>query len=380
MKRKFLSLIAVLTLGIMSFAVVSAQQTERNTAANSLYVISAKAGGVNHVEGKVAVARDNSRSGYLIKGDTVEIGDKVSTGADGRAEILLNPGSYVRLDKNSEFEFVTTALDDLEVKVDRGSAMFEVFAADEFKVTVNANNTKFYLVDSGIYRIDVLSDGTSKIAVWKGKAELADSTDVKTSREATIGGGLPAIEKFDRDDKDDFEQWSKDRAKLLAKANSKLEREGMRDSLINSFSMDPWSIYDSFGLWAYSPAYGAYCFLPFGYNWYSPYGFGFGRNIWYYRLPSYMTVYQPTQPNIGTTTNPNNTGRTPRNRENEGARTPRNRENEGARRSSRLPIETVQPGSRRKTQTDVFMDQPSFPSRNPRPVIVAPQSGAKTRP
>lgn len=376
MKRKLSSLLSVLILGVMSFAVVSAQQTERNSAANSLYVISAKAGGVNFVEGKVSVSRENARSGYLIKGDTVEIGDKVSTGANGRAEILLNPGSYIRLGENSEFEFVTTALEDLEVKVNRGSAMFEVFAADEFRVTVNANNTKFYLVDTGVYRVDVLADGTSKIAVWKGKAELADSTEVKKSREATVGNQT-AIEKFDRDERDDFEQWSKDRAKYLAEANSKLERNGIRERLISSYSNNPWSVYDSFGLWAFNAEYGSFCFLPFGYDWYSPYGYGFGRSIWSYRLPRYINIYVPTRntPSNGTptTTGSNNDGRTPRN---QGFGTPGNTRNN--------PVDTVQPRSPRQTQTQGF-PQPSFPTRTSppinNPVTVAPQSGdTKGRP
>lgn len=368
MKGKLLSLLSVLIFGVMSSAVVSAQQAVRNNAANSLYIISAKAGGVNFVEGKVAVSRENAISGYLINGDTVEIGDKVSTGANGRAEILLNPGSYVRLGANSEFEFVTTSLDDLEVKVNRGSAIFEVFAADEFKVTVNANNTKFYLVDTGIYRVDVLADGTSKIAVWKGKAELADSTGIKKSREATIGNGQTAIVKFDRDEKDSFEQWSKDRAKFLAEANSKLEREGVRDRLISAYSRDPWSVYDSFGLWAFNAEYGSFCFLPFGYDWYSPYGYGFGRSIWYYRLPRYINIYVPTKTNNNGT--PATTG------SNKPQRTPREQGFGTPGRTITNPVETVRP--RKPRQSEDF-PQPSFPIRmsptRSNPEMVAPQGG-----
>ena len=378
MKRKISSLLTVLILVLMFITIISARQTENRqiAVANSLYVISAKAGGINYLEGKVSVARDNARTGYLVKGDSIEIGEKVSTGAEDRVEILLNPGSYVRLDKNSEFEFVTTDLDNLEVKLNHGSAMFEVFAADEFKVTVNANNTKFYLVNTGIYRVDVLADGTSKIAVWKGKAELEDSTTVKKSRETTVGSGQSEIEKFDRDDKDDFEQWSKDRAKLLAKANSKLERDGVRNSLINSYSQNPWSVYDSFGLWAYSPQYGAYCFLPFGYDWYSPYGYGFGRNIWSYRLPRYIDIYVPTRTNVPTngTTTPTNTGANDANQlpRNQGFGTPLG--------STRNPVETIQPRTRRQVQPESFPTEPLFfPTRRPSPISVTPQDTGPTK-
>jgi hypothetical protein len=38
----------------------------------------------------------------------------------------LNPGSYIRLAENSSFEFLTTSLDDLQLKLSDGSAMLEV--------------------------------------------------------------------------------------------------------------------------------------------------------------------------------------------------------------------------------------------------------------
>ena len=50
-------------------------------------------------------------------------------------------------------------------------------------------------------------------------------------------------------------------------------------------------MYNSFGLWVYDPQFGRHCFLPFGYGWSSPYGYGFGTDIWWYRLP--QAVYYP---------------------------------------------------------------------------------------
>ncbi|HEY0048810.1 MAG TPA: hypothetical protein VGB68_05975, partial [Pyrinomonadaceae bacterium] len=84
MKQGFLRIFVLSAMGLLLIAAdASAQQTERErraaNAAGSIYVISAKAGGVNFVEGKVAIARKDAKSGYLIKGDELEIGDKVST-------------------------------------------------------------------------------------------------------------------------------------------------------------------------------------------------------------------------------------------------------------------------------------------------------------
>ncbi|MBC7900937.1 MAG: FecR domain-containing protein [Saprospiraceae bacterium] len=304
MKNKFSRLFTG-SLAIMVLACAAiAQNNGIASAAGDKYVISAKAGGVNFVEGAVSIAKQEGRSGILLKGDRLEIGDRVSTGADGKVEILLNPGSFLRLGGNSSFEFKTTSLDDLQVNVQAGSAIFEVFAAEDFTVSVNVPNTKFHLIQSGIYRVDVSKDGTGTIEVWKGKAELADAkgTVVKGGREASLAGGNAAIAKFDRDDKDDLETWSKARSKALAKTSASLDRRQMRTSLMHSFLGRQWNMYDSFGLWVFDPLGLNYCFLPFGYGWQSPYGYGFGNHIGWYNLPP--VVYYPPS-----TVTPNNTGR-----------------------------------------------------------------------
>jgi hypothetical protein len=316
MKQGFFRIFVLSAVGLMlTFAAFAQTEREKRAinAASSIYVISAKAGGVNYVEGKVAVTRRGTKSGYLLKGDELEIGDKVSTETDGKAEILLNPGSYVRIGGNTDFEFVTTALENLQVKINRGTAIFEVIADDEFRVAVTTPKADFYVVKSGVYRIDVLAGGAGKIEVWKGLAEVGDgqSAPLKKGQTATVNGAEAVVSKFDRDEKDVFEMWSKERAKDLAKINSKLNRASLRNSLMSN----RWSIYDSYGLWVYDPVWRGYCFLPFGSGWRSPYGYWLGYDIWGMNLP--WIYYNPpvtTPTNPTTTQNPtiNQTDRTPR--------------------------------------------------------------------
>ena len=307
MKKNLLYVFSVGLIGILfsvtAFAQTAQQREDRRTvsAASSLYVISAKAGAVNYVEGKVSVARQEGKSGYLLKGDELEIGDVVSTGADGRAEILLNPGSFVRLAENSVFEFASTALEDLQLNLKGGSAMLEVITDNEFTFAVNTPKAKLFIVKSGVYRVDVLSDGTGKIEVWKGGAN-ANGTEIKSGRQATVSGNQTAVVKFDRDDKDALEVWSKSRAKELSKINARLQNNYLRTSLMSSYYQTRWSLYDSYGLWVYSRYHGSYCFLPFGYGWSSPYGYYYPRDIWYYNLPP--VIYNPPPPTTTTTTAP----------------------------------------------------------------------------
>jgi hypothetical protein len=372
MKKNLLYVFSIGLLGILFSAAAFAQQQEdRRTvsAASSLYVISAKAGAVNFVEGKVSVARKEGKSGYLLKSDELEIGDVVSTGANGRAEILLNPGSFVRLAENSVFEFASTALEDLQLNLKTGSAMLEVITDNEFTFAVNTPKAKLYIVKSGVYRVDVLSNGTGKIEVWKGRAS-ANGAEIKSGKQATVNGNQTAVVKFDRDDKDALEIWSKFRAKELAKINARLQNNYLRTSLMSSYYQTRWSMYDSYGLWVFSRYHGSYCFLPFGYGWSSPYGYYYPRDIWSYNLPP--VIYNSPPP----TTSPITPGSTGPNK----IRTRVDRDSEPTR--VLPPFRRVQKDIGQfpaESQGDIFspsMGTPStsFPQAQPAPVFNPPST------
>ena len=89
MKNSILRFFSVALIGLLTAAGVSAQSEKISAAAGDKYVISAKAGGVNFVDGPVGIVRNAGKSGLLLRGDKLEIGDRVSTGAEG-SEILLN--------------------------------------------------------------------------------------------------------------------------------------------------------------------------------------------------------------------------------------------------------------------------------------------------
>lgn len=280
-----------LALVTVSSVCVFSQQRSANSFTADRYLVSARAGGVNYVDGSVGVTRPDGKSGLVLKGDQLEIGDRVVTASNSRVELLLNPGSYLRLGANSTFEFQTTSLDDLQLKLHGGSAVLEVFAADEFTVSIFTPKGKAVLVESGVYRFDVSGDGNAVIAVTEGKALVGSSaTVVEKGRTGTIGTGTVVVAKFDRGKRDDLAEWSKTRAKGLAKLTDSLKNRDVRNSLANSFLGRRWSMRDSFGLWILDPFTLNYCFLPFGYGWYSPYGYGFNNGIYWYNLPQVIRV------------------------------------------------------------------------------------------
>jgi len=309
MKKNLLFAASVAVFGLLLSGFVFAQSDRVVSAAGDMYVISAKAGGVNHVEGTVSIARKDGKSGYLLKSDFVEIGDRVSTGADGKAEILLNPGSFVRLGGNAEFEFVSTDLENLQLKLAGGSAIFEVYADKEFKVTLDLPNADIELTKSGVFRVDVLADGSGKISVWKGVVEI-EGTQIKSGRTAIVRGkSLGNLAKFDRDSKDALDIWSNLRAKEASAINKRLQRNALTASLLDAYNLGGWNMFSTFGVWVFDPFSRRWCFLPFGQGWRSPYGYGYGFNI--YNCPLPPIVYTPPPSTTPTTPNPSGNPMTP---------------------------------------------------------------------
>jgi hypothetical protein len=339
------------------------------------YLITARAGGVNEVAGEVSVERVDGRVNRLLKGDEVQIGEKVATGTDSRAEILMNPGSYIRLGADSSFEFVSTDLDDVRLKMHKGSAILEVFGTEGFYVDLSANTARFTILDTGVYRIYASPNGTSTVAVWRGK--LRAGTDKKNTfgsgKIVTFDGRTYSVAKFDRDDKDALAIWSKDRSKELSRIASSLTRDSLRDPLISSFYGGRWSLYDSFGLWVYNRSFGSYCFLPFGWGWYSPYGYGYGRWIGYYNLP--VAVYRQPPPS------PSETKMPQRARPSEPGRVV---VTDGSSRADRVSPDLFK--NVRRDQSNIRRDPPSEPRYSPPrsepvfiPTPVAPAPETKTR-
>ena len=335
------------------------------------YLITAKAGGVNLVDGDVMVRRADGRSGMLLKGDDVQIGEVVTTGVDGRAEILMNPGSYIRLGANSSFEFASTDLDDVRLKFYKGSAILEVFGTDGFQVDLSTDTARFTVLQTGVYRIDASPDGLSNVAVWKGKMRsgLVSPANVGGGKIVSFDGKTYSITKFDRDDQDELAVWSRDRSRELSKIASTLRPDRLRDPLINSFYGGRWNLYNSFGLWVFDPFRRSYCFLPFGYGWSSPYGFGFARSIWYYNLPT-VIYNQPPPPSIAWR------GRNMKNADTPAqpvGRTPGSSTGNAEKRPVRVPMRDVVPRQQRS--------EPGFNfPRSVEPVIGAPAPSAPSGP
>jgi hypothetical protein len=281
-------------------AVVTAQNRER-------FGISAKAGGVNAVSGQVMVKRAGQAPQLLTSQDDLASGDVVNTSAGSQAEILLNPGTYLRLAEKSEFELVDNSLDNLLVKLNKGSAIIEATGPGEIElhIPIVTEQKRMTIVRAGIYRINV-TPGSTELFVRKGRISLGPNRDdvVKSGKKVTFSSAGQAIAKVTKTDTDEFDDWSKTRGQSLARANVKLSTRALNGYLSS------WSAFGRFGtwgLWTWSPFTNCYTFLPYFGGWGTPYGryydlFAYpGYNIYPGYYPGVRHANQPTIVTNGST-------------------------------------------------------------------------------
>jgi hypothetical protein len=273
MKRTCFTVSCFLALLVCAATVGINSTTQAQT--RDKYVISVKAGGINFVTGNVTVER-NGAGGQMpvTEQDNLENGDVVTTGLSGRVEVLLNPGSYLRLAENSEFEMSDTSLEHLRIKLLRGSAMIEVVGTDDTQLSlrVDTPQTEVVIVKRGIYRFNVLQSGATEVLVRKGRALVGPSALVVKGGKMVVvsrGAGLSAVAKIDKREKDSLELWSRDRAEYLASINRRVA-----PSIVN-VGVDLWASYNDYGAWAYDSRRNCYVFLPGRGGSSSPYGYDY---------------------------------------------------------------------------------------------------------
>lgn len=273
------------TIGLIAVVAVLASAGQAQN--REKFGISARAGGVNSVSGSAMVTRTGQAPQSLTNQDDLSAGDAVTTGPASQVEVLLNPGSYLRMAANSEFILVDNSLDNLVVRLVKGSAIIEVTGGDDTDMWINvlANQKRLVITRSGIYRVNV-QPGTTELLVRQGRV-LPDNDPrelVKGGKKVTYGAGDSVIAKLDKKDQDDFDAWSKLRAKTLAQANLKISNRSVNGYLSSMSDFEMFSAANSWGLWAYSSFARSYTFVPFRYGWASPYGHYYGNycNVWRY--------------------------------------------------------------------------------------------------
>lgn len=254
-------------------------------------VISTHSGVVQYVEGKAYLA-DKQVEPKFGQFPNIKENEEFRT-ADGRAEILLTPGVFLRLGENSSMRMLSTRLSDTRVELLSGSAIVESteMPKDNAVQLVYKKDT-VSLDKQGLYRMDT---EPARFQVFEGQATVNDQSGQLTLRagKQTSLSGVLSAENFNRkaDDQDALYRWSDRRASYVAQANvvsaSAVNGSGSGYGYSGyGYGNSLWSSlgygglgYTGYGYpgfsggWAFNPMFGMYTYMPYDGFGYSPFGY-----------------------------------------------------------------------------------------------------------
>jgi hypothetical protein len=222
-------------------------------------------GTVNYVEGQVAL--DGQSVPAKSATSAVVEQNQILNTQQGKAEMLLVPGVFLRLGNESQVEMLSPDLENTKVRLTKGSAMLEV--DNLFKqnnLVVDTGNVSTRIDQKGLYAFDA---NNGLVGVVEGKATVHEDDNqvtLKKGHEVAFADGQPfKAQKLDVTalEASPLYRWSELRSEYEAQANLNAAQ--------TVIAYGGW-----YGPgWYWSPFWNFYSFIPpFGML-YSPFGWGF---------------------------------------------------------------------------------------------------------
>ncbi len=226
-------------------------------------VISAKSGMIHYVEGTVLLDGKQVEPKFA---EYPQIGEKsVLASTEGRAEVLLAPGVFLRIGENSEIALLSDRLTDTRLELKRGSAVVDILELPEGnQVTLLTGNAAISFLQPGVYRIDAVP---GRLLVYDGEASVAQNDQVQRVKKSRmlLLNGVAVAEKFDNRTGDSLLRWAKRRDESIAMANVSAAKYAYdRGGRYSGWTWNPW-----FGMFTYMP-YSGICRSFWGYSFWSP--------------------------------------------------------------------------------------------------------------
>lgn len=183
-------------------------------------VISAKAGLVYFVAGRVSIAGGgllaSGRTNYRLNQGEILLSET------GRAEVLLNPGTVLRIGDNTRILMGRAELTDTRIFIEAGSAVVTVRHPPKLdRVEIHIGGAVVAIKGPGLYRFDAsrlkansLDPPGPWVRVYRGQAVATGSAGENSASKVTATRGqavrLPGLRlsKFDLSDSDSLQQWA----------------------------------------------------------------------------------------------------------------------------------------------------------------------------
>jgi len=187
----------------------------------------------NAVKGEVVYQRDDGKF-PLESGLKLEEGDFIRSD-NGYAELVLQPGNYLRVGDGTECQIFSEPYDKMRLKLNNGTINLELLSRETSNywwypmeqatelIRVITPDAEVFINHPGVFRINTRA-GRTEVVVRDGEAML-NGHRVKKKRRAVAASGSVNISEIDSRIEDSFDAWSRERAAQLVQANKLLKNE-----------------------------------------------------------------------------------------------------------------------------------------------------------
>jgi len=215
---------------------------------------------ISFVSGPVSYSRGDDPDEWddAIENVPLTIGDRIYAPEDGRAELQLPSGNFVRLAPRSYFSALNLSDDIKQFYLGEGASSFNIrrLRSDEV-IEIDTPNVSVTLDQPGRYRIAVDENGNSRISVRRGRVIVAASgrqITVENSEIRIYGTDSPRYEIVGLPATDAFDRWVAERDDRFDRAYSGASRYASEEIIgVEDLS--------DYGRWENIPEYG-YAWTP----------------------------------------------------------------------------------------------------------------------
>jgi hypothetical protein len=257
-------------------------------SASAQPVISARAGLIQLTDGSVFLD-DQRLEQRAAKFDQMKEGSELRT-QDGRAEVLLTPGTFVRIGNDSAIRMVSNRLVDTRVRLLNGAAIVD--AADgspNSAVTIIYSDYVVRIGQQGRYRFET---NPPELKVDAGEAKVlldGRSLAVRAGYVLPFSAELVA-RRFDNGAVDDLDDWSKSRNDSISRNNLNAANTADLSGVIDDWQNDRAAYLQAMGMSSYIPPLPLSAYNPMigssllGVTPFGLYGLGYGNSVGFYPL------------------------------------------------------------------------------------------------
>ncbi|MFB3884404.1 MAG: DUF6600 domain-containing protein [Thermodesulfobacteriota bacterium] len=183
-------------------------------------------------------------------------GDRIWIPQEGKLELQLRDGTYLRLDEESALEIITLDKDSLQFYLNEGHLYANFRGQTDSILQIDTSISSIRAYDPSIFMVDLSDDGLNQISVLKGSVDVEAKRGMRTVKS---GYALSLDEEAYAElsplgPPDQWERWNRERDGKLAAWRPPVRH---LPEELSAYSAD----FDEYGKWVYTSGYG-YVWTP----------------------------------------------------------------------------------------------------------------------